>query len=333
MRERIEALERRVLDGGEVTAEEALELMELEGPAVYELFPAANRIARHFKGYDVELCGIVNAKSGRCPEDCAFCAQSAHHRTEAPVYDLRDPDEIVAAAREGATICANRFGIVTSGTGIDEGPELDRVCEAVRRIAADGSVSPCASLGILSENALRKLWDAGLRGYHHNLETARSFFPRICTTHDYEDDVETVRTAKRLGFMTCSGGIFGIGESRAQRVEMALTLRELEVDSVPLNFLVPVKGTRLQDMPPLPPLECLKIVAVYRFLLPRATIKVCAGRDRNLGDLASWIFYAGANGMMVGHYLTTAGRAPDLDLKMVRDLGFRPVAEGSGRPL
>ncbi|GAB4267971.1 MAG: biotin synthase BioB [Deferrisomatales bacterium] len=330
MRRLIESLEERIYEGGEVTPAEAEELMELRGAAVYDLFPSAHRIARRFHGYDVELCGIVNAKSGRCPEDCAFCAQSAHHCTEAPVYELKGPDELVAAAARGAELCANRFGIVTSGTAVAEGAELDRICRAVARIAADGRTSPCASLGILSETALTRLRDAGLTGYHHNLETARSFFPEICTTHDYEDDVETVRAAKRAGLMTCSGGVFGIGESRAQRVEMALTLRGLQVDSVPLNFLVPVAGTRLADAEPLPPLECLQIVAVYRLLLPRATLKVCAGRDRNLGDLASWIFYAGANGMMVGDYLTTAGRRPDLDLKMVRDLGFRPVAEGAG---
>ncbi|MHB8764839.1 MAG: biotin synthase BioB [Deferrisomatales bacterium] len=327
MRRWIESLEERVLAGGRVEADEAVELMELGEREAYDLFPSAHRLARHFKGWEAELCGIVNAKSGRCPEDCAFCAQSAHHATEAPVYDLRCGDDLVAAAREGGRICANRFGIVTSGTGIEEGPELDRVCEAVAAIAAEGAVSPCASLGILSAGALRRLREAGLGGYHHNLETARSYFPQVCTTHDYEDDVATVRAAKELGLMTCSGGIFGLGESPAQRVEMAVTLRDLGVDSVPLNFLVPVAGTRLEAQPPLPPLECLKIVAVYRLLLPRATLKVCAGRDRNLGDLASWIFYAGANGMMVGDYLTTAGRAPAVDLAMLGHLGFRPVAE------
>lgn len=329
----IEELEQRIYAGGAVGESEAQRLMGLEGTDVYQLFPAANRIARRFKGWDVELCGIVNAKSGRCAEDCAFCAQSAHHNTDAPVYPLQDPAAIAAAATEAAGICANRFGIVTSGTGIREGDELDAVCEAVRRIAAAGETVPCASLGMLSASALERLWDAGLRGYHHNLETARSFFPSICSTHAYDDDVATVAAAKSIGFMTCSGGIFGIGESRAQRVEMALTLRQLEVDSVPVNFLVPVPGTRTEGLPPLEALECLQIVAVYRFLLPHATIKVCAGRDRNLGDLASWIFYAGANGMMVGNYLTTAGRDPDTDLAMVRALGFRPISESGGLPV
>ncbi len=328
MRRWIEALEERVLAGGQVEPDEAVRLMELGERETYDLLPPAHRLARHAKGWEAELCGIVNAKSGRCPEDCAFCAQSAHHRTDAPVYDLRRGEDLVAAARAGSRICANRFGIVTSGTALREGPELDRLCEAVAAIAADGEVSPCASLGILSGAALGRLKAAGLGGYHHNLETARSFFPAVCTTHDYEEDVATVRAAKAVGLMTCSGGIFGLGESVAQRVEMAVTLRELGVDSVPLNFLVPVPGTPLEHQAPLPPLECLKIVAVYRFLLPQATLKVCAGRDRNLKDLASWIFLAGANGMMVGDYLTTAGREPQKDLAMLRDLGLRPVAEG-----
>ncbi|SMC23682.1 biotin synthase [Desulfacinum hydrothermale DSM 13146] len=327
----IEVLERRVLDGQEVNAEEALNLMAIDGPAVYDLLAAANRIARSFKGCRVELCGIMNAKSGRCPEDCAFCAQSVHHRTQAPVYGLKEVQEMVDAAREATALSATHFGIVTSGTGIGEGTELERLCEAVHRIATEGCVSPCASLGIVSDSVLRRLWDAGLRRYHHNLETARSYFPRICTTHDYDDDVRTVQRAKAMGFQVCSGGIFGIGECPEQRVELALTLRGLAVDAVPINFLVPVPGTSLEAMDPLAPLECLKIVAVYRFLLPRATLRVCAGRERNLRDLASWIFFAGADAMMVGPYLTTAGRGPDLDLQMVRDLGLQVVNEAEGR--
>lgn len=322
----IEGLENKVLSGGEVTGEEGARLMALSGPDVYELFPSANRIARRFKGAEVELCGIVNAKSGRCPEDCAFCAQSACHTTDAPVYGLMQSDEMFNAALKSALIRADRFGIVTSGTAVSSEAELSTICETISRIRASGRVAPCASLGILGREALARLQAAGLERYHHNLETARSFFPSICSTHDYEEDVATVREAVALGIDVCSGGIFGVGESRAQRVELALTLRELGVGSVPINFLVPVKGTALENAAPLNPLESLQIVAVYRYILPRATIKVCAGRDRNLGDMASWIFYAGANAMMIGDYLTTAGRTPALDLKMIKDLGFTPVA-------
>lgn len=323
---RILALEEKVLSGGEVTDGEAVELMSLEGPAVYDLFPSANRLARAAKGWEVELCGIINAKSGRCPEDCGFCAQSACHDTDAPVYGLVGGDAMVEAALKAAGIMADRFGIVTSGTAVAEGEELDRICKAIAEIRGSGKIAPCASLGILKSAQLQKLKAAGLERYHHNLETARSFFPNVCTTHDYDDDVATVREAVSLGIEVCSGGIFGLGESREQRVEMALTLRELGVASVPINFLVPVAGTAMEGRAPLPPLESLQIIAVYRFMMPKATIKVCAGRDRNLGDMASWIFYAGANAMMIGDYLTTAGRTPAVDLKMIRDLGFKPVA-------
>lgn len=328
MKRFVEGLEERVLAGGKVEVSEAERLMELTGQDVYALFPSANRLARHFKGYEVELCGIVNAKSGRCPEDCAFCAQSACHETDAPVYGLLAEDKMFEAAMESAAIKADRFGIVTSGTAVKDEVELSSICATVGRIKASGRIMPCASLGILGEESLARLKEAGINRYHHNLETARSFFPNICTTHDYEEDVQTVRHAVKIGLEVCSGGIFGLGESNAQRVELGETLRGLGVSSVPINFLVPVKGTALENRKTLDPLESLKIISVYRFMLPQATIKICAGRDKNLGDLASWIFYAGANAMMVGNYLTTAGRTPELDLKMVRDLGFTPVAEG-----
>lgn len=322
-----ESLENRILEGGEVSQDEALRLAQAGPAEVYDILPSAHRLARRFKGYDAELCGIVNAKSGRCAENCAFCAQSAHHRTDVAVYGLKTADEMVAAARASACDKADRFGIVTSGTCVSDPKEFEEIVEAVRRIRAEGGILPCASLGILPEQSLARLKAAGMTRYHHNLETSRSFFPNICSTHDYDDDVQTVAAARRVGLEVCSGGIFGLGETPAQRVEMAMTLRELGVDSVPLNFLVPVPGTPLENRPPLPPLETLLTVALYRFLLPRATIKVCAGRDRNLGDLASWIFFAGANGMMVGNYLTTAGRSVELDLAMLRALGYRPCAE------
>lgn len=333
MKKFAEDLEKRIMDGGEVEEAEAARIASARGADLYALLPSADRLARRFKGWEVELCGILNAKSGKCPENCSFCAQSAHHKTDVDTYALVTEEAMTCAADEAASISANRFGIVTSGTGVKRGEELDRIVSAVKKIKAAGRISPCASLGIMDEESLRELKEAGLDSYHHNLETARSFFPEICTTHDYEDDVATVLAAKRAGLKTCCGGIFGLGESAAQRAEMGVTLRELGVDSVPINFLMPVPGTKLEGREEMTPQECLAVIAAYRFLLPEATIKVCAGRDRNLGDLSSWIFYAGANGMMVGHYLTTAGRIPDTDLKMVRDLGFTPVAEQTGDPL
>lgn len=322
----LETIQREIEQGNLLDSHDALRLLELPNSDTYELLSVANRIARKRKGWRVELCGIVNAKSGRCRENCSFCAQSAHHRTQVDEHGLLSSDAIVHASHEAPALRAARFGIVTSGTRIQQGKELNDVCRAVAEIARRGETLPCASLGILDEASLRELKRAGLTSYHHNLETARSFFSEVCTTHAYDDDIESVRAAKRAGLRTCSGGIFGLGESLAQRVELAETLRDLDVDSVPLNFLVPIPGTPVALRPPLQPLECLRTIAMFRLMMPDATIKVCAGRARNLGDLVSWVFFAGADGMMVGNFLTTPGRGAQADLEMIRALGFLPVA-------
>jgi biotin synthase len=310
----------KVLAGGVLEADEALKLSGVTGSDRYLLFAEASRIREYFVGNVVHLCSIINAKSGRCAENCAFCAQSAHHDTGVDVYPLVDEDEIVRCAALAEQNGAGCYGIVTSGTRINKAEELDRVCRAVSRIKSETGISPSCSLGIMDEETALRLKNAGMETYHHNLETARSFFSQICTTHDYEDDVATIRAAKAVGLRVCCGGIFGLGESFAQRIEMALTLRELNVDSVPLNFLNPVAGTRLEAADNLTPLECLTIIAVYRFLLPGKRLSVCGGREKNLRELQSWMFLAGADGTMTGNYLTTPGRPPELDRQMLKDL-------------
>lgn len=310
----------KVLAGGVLEAEEAEKLAGAAGADRYLLFAEAARIRDTFVGTTVHLCSIINAKSGRCAENCAFCAQSAHHSTGVEVYPLVDEDEIVRCAALAEQNGAGCYGIVTSGTRINKDEELDRVCRAVSRIKAETGISPSCSLGIMDETTALRLKNSGMETYHHNLETSRSFFPRICTTHDYEDDVATIRAAKAVGLRVCCGGIFGLGESFAQRIEMALTLRELNVDSVPLNFLNPVAGTRLEAADNLTPLECLTIIAIYRFLLPGKRLSICGGREKNLRELQSWMFLAGANGTMTGNYLTTPGRPPELDRQMLKDL-------------
>ena len=321
----ITSLEERVLNGGTVSEAEALSLIRLEGEDIHNLMASANRIRHHFKGNSVNLCSIVNAKSGLCPEDCSFCGQSAHFETKAPVYDMIEPEKIVEAARKAKEMKSREFSIVTSGKAIEEGDELEKLCSALEQITSEGGLERCASLGIMSRESLIKLKAAGLESFHHNLETARSFFPNICTTHDYEDDLNTIRTAKELGFETCCGGIFGLGESLEQRVEMALTLRELDVDSIPLNFLNPIKGTALENQPTVPPMEALKTIAVYRFLLPNKDIIVSGGKEVTFRDLLPMIFTAGANGTLIGNYLTTKGSEPERVLTMIRDLGLEPA--------
>ena len=310
----------KVLAGELLAPEDALRLTAAAGCDLYLLFAEASRIREHFKGSSASLCSIINAKSGRCPENCAFCAQSSAHKTNVQVYPLVDEEEIVRCAHSAEQNGARCYGIITSGTGIQPGAELEKICRAVRRIKAETGIDPSCSLGILGVETALLLKQAGMVTYHHNLETSRSFFPSICTTHDYEDDVETIRAVKQAGLKACCGGIFGLGENFEHRVEMAETLRELNVDTVPINFLNPVEGTPLADANFLTPMECLKIIAVYRFMLPEKDLTVCGGREKNLRELQSWIFLAGASGMMTGNYLTTPGRAPEQDRQMLSDL-------------
>lgn len=316
----ITAITDRIISGGKLTEDEALRLSTISGTDRYALFMAASTVKEHFVGSKVSLCSIINAKSGRCSENCAFCAQSTHHSSDVPVYALVDEESLVNGAHSAEKCGSICYGIVTSGTGISPGDELDRICRALRRIRKETSIAPSCSLGNLDSQTAMTLKEAGAVTYHHNLETARSFFPQICTTHDYEEDVATVRAAKIARMKVCSGGIFGLGETAAQRIEMALTLRELEVDSVPLNFLNPIAGTRLENASNITPQECLVTIAIYRLLLPDKMITVCGGREKNLRDLQSWMFFAGANGTMIGNYLTTTGRNTDDDWQMLRDL-------------
>ena len=312
---------KQVISGEQLSLEQALQLISVPDHLFFDLLHGARQVKAHSFGLKANLCCIINAKSGLCPENCAFCAQSAHHTTNAAVYPLVEKDMIVARARQAAADGAACFGIVTSGTGISDGDELDHICDAVRQIRDEGLIAPGASLGTLTLESAARLKQAGLVTYHHNLETSRSFFPNICTSHDYEDDVETVRLAKQAGFRVCCGGLFGLGESMEQRVELAMTLRELQVDSVPINFLDPVEGTPICGISQLTPRECLHTIALFRLILPQAHITVCGGRQRNLKDLQSWILLAGASGLMTGNYLTKEGRNPDQDRAMLVDQG------------
>src|ERR1039457_1467606 len=261
MRKFVQHMADNVLEGAVIGVEDALTLADTEGADLHLLFAEASRIREQFKGNSASLCSIINAKSGRCPENCAFCAQSSAHTTNAQVYPLVDEDEIVNCAKSAEQNGARCYGIITSGTGIQPGAELEKICRAIRRIKAETGIDPSCSLGILDLETALLLKEAGMVTYHHNLETSCSFFPSICTTHDYQDDLDTIRAVKQAGLKVCCGGIFGLGEGFSHRVELAETLRELDVDTVPINFLNPVEGTRLADADFLTPMECLKIIA------------------------------------------------------------------------
>lgn len=301
---------------------QALELMAIEKQEdLIYLTAAANSVRQRFHGNKIELCSIINARSGRCSEDCTFCAQSSHNEAEVDVYPLMDRTRILDAAQQARDIGISRFSIVTSGKGAKADKELDQIAETIDGIKKLG-LSPCASLGILTPEAADVLRNAGLVSYHHNLETAPEYYDKICTTHSIEDRMDTARKAKDEGFRLCCGGIVGMGETREMRVNLAYALRDLNVDSVPLNFLNPIPGTPLEDAPPLPPMETLKIISVFRLVLPKADIRICGGREKNLRSLQALIYQAGANAVMTGNYLTTLGRSPEEDVREIIDLGL-----------
>ncbi|GAB4440480.1 MAG: biotin synthase BioB [bacterium] len=320
----IETLKREVLKGKAITEDDALELYYEGLKSPFYLLAAADEIRKLFKGEKINLCGIVNAKSGRCAENCKFCAQSSHYKTEAPTYSLLSAEKIINQAKLAKKNGAHMFGIVTSGTKIKSDDEWDEIFRAIKGIKEVG-ILPCASLGMLDYDKAVELKKAGLFRYHHNLETSRTFFPNICSTHSYDDDVETVRSAKSAGLSTCSGGIIGLGESIEHRIELAVLLRELDVDSVPVNILNPIPGTPLENCPPLSPMEILCSIAIFRFILPQKDIKLCGGKEKNLRQLLPLGIIAGCNSLMTGNYLTTAGRDTAMDLEMISDLGLKAV--------
>ena len=298
------------------------DLFQADGAGLWAwLTEAARRREAHF-GRQVSFCVIINAKSGLCSEDCAFCAQAAAARTQAPRYPLLAPERLVAAAQDAAQAGAARFSLVTSGRGILSAQDQSAILEAVALIRRTTPLKVCASLGIVSRGFLGELKDAGLFRYHHNLETAASHFPNICTTHTYAERLATAQAARQAGLSLCAGGILGLGETVAQRWELAQALSDLEVDAIPLNFLHPLPGTRLADRPLLSPLEALRIIAAFRLRFPDRTIIICGGRQATLRSLGPLIFTAGANAVMTGDYLTTKGRLPEDDRDMLADLGL-----------
>jgi biotin synthase len=308
--------------GAGIRQDDALAVLKLPQREMWRLLDVADEVRRLFKGDVVKLCTILNAKSGSCSEDCSFCAQSRRSRASIDRYPLMDEEAMVAAARDAARLKAGEFSLVTSGFATHKRSDLERLGNVIARIKRDEKMETCASLGALSQEDAAYLLSRGLRTMHHNLETSQSFFPSMCTTHAYEDDVAAIRDARKLGARVCAGGIFGIGELPEDRVELAATLRELQVDSVPVNFLNPIPGTLLEGKQELTPFECLKIIAMFRLFLPEKDVIVCGGRKENLRDLQALIFAAGANGLMIGNYLTTLGRSAESDIAMIDDLGL-----------
>ncbi|MEE9259448.1 MAG: biotin synthase BioB [Nitrospinaceae bacterium] len=324
-KELIDSMVASALNGVSITHEQALELGTFTHEELDYLFQGTEKIRERHKGDEVKICSIVNAKSGRCQEDCAFCAQSSSFQTDSPEYGLMEVEEIVAAAKEAEAFGSNEFSIVTAGTALDDRKELDQVIEAIKRIKAETSLEVCCSMGLMSLDHLKELKEAGLDRCHHNLETAASHFENIVTTHTYEDEVRAVKNAQEAGLQVCVGGIFGMGESFAQRVELAFEIRELGTQSFPINFLKPLEGTGLQDRDLMEHYEALRTIALMRLVLPDIDLFVCGGREEVLSDNQERLFAAGANGILGGNYLTTKGQDPKRDIEMIENLGLRPV--------
>lgn len=312
-----EQLKEKIWDGGRITREEAALLYE---EPLEELCLKADEIRRHFCGNDFDLCTIINGKSGRCSEDCKYCAQSAYYHTPAEEYPLLDTAEIVRQAKYNADRGVLRYSVVTSGRALADW-EVDRMCEAVRTVREQVNIKVCVSFGLLSEEQFRIIKDAGAVRVHNNLETSRRNFPNVCTTHTFEDKVNAIKAAKAAGLSVCSGGIMGLGETVEDRIDMAFSLRELGIRSVPVNMLNPIPGTPYGDHTSLIVEDMRRIVAVYRFILPDAAIRLAGGRGL-MADKGEGCFRSGANAAISGDMLTTAGYTIETDLQMLRRLGY-----------
>ena len=303
-----------------ISKEEVCFIAETWGADLFSLFASANRIRQHFKGDAIGLCSIINAKSGACPEDCSFCAQSSRSKSKIEVYPLLNKETVIQKAKEARKSGVKRLSLVTSGRKASA-KDLLNIADIISELRTLGLL-PCASLGLLEEEELLILKKAGLDRYHHNLETSEGFFSLVCNTHCYADKIRTIKAAQSAGLSVCSGGIFGMGETWHDRIDMAFALRELNVDSVPINFLIPIQGSMLEHKNLLHPFEALKIVSLYRFILPQKEIRICGGRIQVLGEFHSMVFLAGADGMITGNYLTTLGRSPEDDLRLIKTYGF-----------
>jgi biotin synthase len=307
-----------------ITVDEARRLiLHTHEPELSALMARAKAVREAVHGDAVSLCGITNAKSGRCAEDCGFCSQSAHFDgTGAPEYPMVSAREIAEHAKLAESAGAREFSVVTSGTKLSRESELRTLEEALQLMSAETGVMRCASLGLMEKPQLQRLKAAGLQSFHHNLESARSYFDNVCSTHSFDEQIATIRAAKEVGLKLCTGGILGMGETPEQRVELAETIRELDVDCVPINFLNPRPGTPMAHVKAITAEECLAAIAVYRLMMPGAHIFAMGGREVNLGDRQHLVFEAGADGTMVGNYLTSAGTSPQEVVGMIREQGL-----------
>lgn len=317
----ISKLEEKIKGGELINYEEALELSKTKD--LESLIKAADRIRDKFNGKVVDICSIMNAKSGKCTEDCKYCAQSAHYKTNVKEYELVDTREAVELARENEREGVNRFSLVTSGRALT-GKEFKKAVKIYNTLRDEVKMDLCASLGIINREQLEELKAVGITMYHHNLETSRDYYKDICTTHSYEERIDTIKAAKAAGLRVCSGGIIGMGETMEDRIKMAMDLQKLQVYSIPVNVLNPVKGTPLENAKRLTDEEILRTIAVFRFINPKSQIRLAGGRSLIAKDGQDCL-RAGANATISGNYLTTVGNKIVDDIKMIKDVGMEIV--------
>lgn len=312
-------IENKLLNGKLIDFAEALELSE-DRIKSEELFNLADQICKKYMGNKVDLCSIINAKSGECSENCKYCAQSGHYNTGVPSYPLIDIQEVLALAKENERNGVHRFSIVTSGKSLTNN-DFEKVLEMIAALRVETNLKLCASLGSISFERALRLKEAGLSMYHHNIETCKEYYANICDTHTYDDRIHTIKNAKKAGLEVCCGGIIGMGESMEQRIKMAFEIRELGITSIPINILNPIKGTPLEHVEKIEPMEIVRTVSLFRLIIPYASIRYAGGRSA-LGELQQKSFMAGLNALMVGNYLTTVGNTIPDDVKMIQEIGL-----------
>ena len=285
-----------------------------------ELQEGALRLQDHFCGKHIDFCTIINGRSGRCGENCKYCAQAACHHTDIDEYDFLPKEEIIRNAKANQDAGANRFAIVTSGRAL-AGKDFDRAIDTYKEMKQELTIDLCASHGLLTREQLHRLFAAGVTSYHHNIETSRRFFPQICTSHTYDDRIHTIKMAQAEGFCVCSGGIIGMGETWEDRLDMAISLQELGIESIPINTLMAIPGTEMEGRPQLPAEDVLRTIAFFRFINPTANIRLAAGR-KVLPQNGATAFRAGASASITGNMLTTSGTTIKEDMAMLKELGL-----------